>query len=181
LGLTPQELEPILHDQQEFLRNEFAQPPSIITRPTTYHLIPATEQLRLTQEEVEEMLEDQRELIREEEEQEQEVGGHNTPGTQHQHQDQNNSIARPRSAPPLVIHPESAAAQLGLTPEEAKEVHKECTHAQEEIQQEIEAEDRVAHERKAGRNVHEAYNVTNDPDAYTVLFECNSKNSSRAD
>src|SRR6202167_2451449 len=39
LGLTPQELDPILRDQQEFLRNELAQPPPILTRPTTtsYH------------------------------------------------------------------------------------------------------------------------------------------------
>jgi len=34
LGLTPAELAPILREQQEFLRNESAQPP---TRPTAYH------------------------------------------------------------------------------------------------------------------------------------------------
>jgi hypothetical protein len=39
LGLTPEELEPILRKQQEFLRNELAQPPPTLTRSTsTYHL-----------------------------------------------------------------------------------------------------------------------------------------------
>ena len=44
LGLTPEELAPILRDQQEFLRNELAQPLPALTRPTTtYHLKPRTE------------------------------------------------------------------------------------------------------------------------------------------
>ena len=36
--------------------------------------------------------------------------------------------------------------QLGLTPEEAEEVHKECLCAQEETQKEIEEEDRSTRE-----------------------------------
>ena len=68
LGMTPEELKPILQDQQEFLRNEFAQPPPIFTRPTTYHLTPATQQLGPTAEEVEEAEEHHREWMREEEE-----------------------------------------------------------------------------------------------------------------
>ncbi|KIM76999.1 hypothetical protein PILCRDRAFT_12368 [Piloderma croceum F 1598] len=83
LGLTPEELAPILQEQQEFLnsldsmgykpeqqqhlRNELAQPPPILTRPTTTQLIPATQQLRLTQEEAEEVLQDQEEWMRDEE------------------------------------------------------------------------------------------------------------------
>jgi hypothetical protein len=61
LGLTPEELAPILHEQQEFLQNKSTQPPMILTRPTTTHWIPATEELGLTQDEVEEVLEDQKE------------------------------------------------------------------------------------------------------------------------
>jgi hypothetical protein len=95
LGITPEELAPILRDQQEFLRNELAQPPPIITRPTTYRLIPATEQLGLTQEEVEEVLEDQREWIREGEEQKQEVGRHHIAEAYHPQQNRNEGIVRP--------------------------------------------------------------------------------------
>jgi hypothetical protein len=41
LGLTPAEMAPILRQQQEFLRDELAQPPPALTRPTTtYHLKP---------------------------------------------------------------------------------------------------------------------------------------------
>jgi hypothetical protein len=52
------------------------------------------------------------------------------------------TITCPRSTPPPLIHPESATAQLRLTPEEAKEVHKECIHAQGELQREMQWEDR---------------------------------------
>jgi hypothetical protein len=39
LGITPEELAPILQDQQEFLGDELAQPPPALTRSTTtYHL-----------------------------------------------------------------------------------------------------------------------------------------------
>ena len=69
LGLTPTELAPILQEQQELMRDELAQPPPTFTKPTTNHLIPATQQLGLSPEEVEEVLEDQREWMREEEEQ----------------------------------------------------------------------------------------------------------------
>jgi hypothetical protein len=38
LGYTPEQLAPILHEQQQFLRDEMAQPPPVLTRPTTtYH------------------------------------------------------------------------------------------------------------------------------------------------
>jgi len=63
-----------------------AQPPPIVTRPTTYRLIPATKQLGLTQEKIEEVLEDQREWIREEEEQKQEVGRHHIAEAHHPQQ-----------------------------------------------------------------------------------------------
>jgi hypothetical protein len=134
LAITPEELAPILQDQQEFLQNKFAQPLPIITEPTTYHLIPATQQLGLTQEEIEEVLKDQRKWMREEEER-QEVRGCTTTET-HQPRDRNEGIMRPQSTPPPLVHPESATTQLGLTTEEATEVHNECLHAQEEIQEE---------------------------------------------
>jgi len=35
--------------------------------------------------------------------------------------------------------------QLGLIPEEAKEVYKECLCAQKEIQEEIKEEDQIIH------------------------------------
>jgi hypothetical protein len=64
------------------------------------------------------------------------------------------TVTRPRSTPPLPVHPESATAQLGLTPEEAQAVHEECIRAQEEIQREIEEEDRVRHQRMAEQDAH---------------------------
>lgn len=92
------------------------------------------------------MLEDQREWMREEKEQKQEVGGQHTARAHYQHQGLNESIACPRSVPPPLVHPNLAVAQLGLTPEEATKVHKECLHTQEEIQWEIGAEDRAVYE-----------------------------------
>ena len=46
LGLTPEELEPILRDQQEFLRNELAQPPPALTRTTSTHHLRARAELQ---------------------------------------------------------------------------------------------------------------------------------------
>src|ERR1700729_993879 len=39
LGYTPEELAPILHEQQQFLQDELAQPLHVLTKPTTtsYH------------------------------------------------------------------------------------------------------------------------------------------------
>jgi hypothetical protein len=59
--------------------------------------------------------------------------------------------------PPPLVHPDSAAAQLGLTPEEAKEVHEECIRAQEEIQEEMEEEDQVRHQRMAEQDVQDEH------------------------
>src|ERR1700689_742605 len=47
------------------------------------------------------------------------------------------TTTHPQSAPPPHVHPQLATAQLGLTPEEANEVHKEGIHAQEELQEEM--------------------------------------------
>jgi hypothetical protein len=52
------------------------------------------------------------------------------------------------------VHPESATAQLGLTPEEAVEIHKESIRAQEEIQEEIKEEDWVRRDRVAKVDAH---------------------------
>jgi hypothetical protein len=93
LGLTPKELAPILQECEN-LQIMFAQPLPILTRTTTNHLIPATEQLGLTTEEVEEVLEDQREWMREEEQRHEE-------GVETQHQqDHHNDDASTRSTPP---------------------------------------------------------------------------------
>ena len=45
LGYTPEELTPILREQQQFMRDELAQPPRILTRPatTSYHRTTRTE------------------------------------------------------------------------------------------------------------------------------------------
>ena len=75
--------------------------------------------------------------MREEEEQERHETRERTTGTRYPQQNGNKGIARLRFAPPPIVHPELATAQLGLTPEEAKEIHKECMRAQEEIQREI--------------------------------------------
>jgi hypothetical protein len=50
-----------------------------------------------------------------------------------------------------------AAAQLGLTPEKAKAVHKECICAQEEIQREFEEENQARHRHKAQQDVHDTH------------------------
>ena len=83
LGLTPAELAPILREQQEYLRDEVAQPPPTFTQPTTVHLIPATKQLGLTTEEVEEVLQDQKDWMRAEEEQRHEMSECSTTRAQH--------------------------------------------------------------------------------------------------
>jgi hypothetical protein len=84
-------------------------------------------------------------------------------------QERTTAIARPLSAPPPPVHPESATAQLGLTPEEAAEVHKECIRAQEEIQEEIEEEDRVRHDWVAKADAHpdETKRVPTHPAAHS--------------
>src|ERR1700691_5035660 len=84
---------------------------------------------------------------------------------------------RPRSIPPPFIHPKSATAQLGLTPEEAEEVHNECIRAQDEIQKEIEEEDRARRDRITEKGAHDTelplpehptYDTTSDHDAHVV-------------
>jgi hypothetical protein len=67
------------------------------------------------------------------------------------------TIAHPQSASPPLIHPESATALLGLTPKEAAEVHLRCIRAQQEIQKEIEEEERVWRQQKAERDVHNTH------------------------
>jgi len=64
------------------------------------------------------------------------------------------TTTRPRSASPPHVHPQSATAQLGLTPEEAEEVHYECIRAQDEIRREIEEEEQARREQKAEQDAH---------------------------
>jgi hypothetical protein len=63
-------------------------------------------------------------------------------------QEQTTTTAHPQFAPPPFIHLDSAAAQLGLTLEEAMEAHEECIRTQEEIQREIKEEDRLRCQQK---------------------------------
>ncbi|KIM77113.1 hypothetical protein PILCRDRAFT_12291 [Piloderma croceum F 1598] len=89
LGLTPKELAPILQECEN-PQIAFAQPPLILTRTTTNHPIPPTEQLGLTAEEVEELLEDQREWMREEEQRHKEGVETQHPTETHHHQGEQN-------------------------------------------------------------------------------------------
>jgi hypothetical protein len=191
LGLTPEELMPILHDQQEFLRDKLAQPPPALTRPTTtYHLKAQTEphpnpnslspqqeatRLGITPEELavigEDSIHKQIEWIAkdkakwreheekrwqgkagEDSESEEKENRKRTEETERQERDETTqerttTTTHPRPAPPPFVHPDSAA-QLGLTLEEATEVHEERIRAQEEIQGEIEEEDRLWRQRR---------------------------------
>jgi hypothetical protein len=177
LGLTPEELTPILQELQqdsEYLQYEHAQPLPNLTRPTI-HVNSATTQLGLITEDIADILEDQEQWLREEGERRYDSGGHNIAGTHHCQQQGRNDIARPQSTPPPFVHPESTATQLRLTPEEAKEVQEECIRAQEEIRQEMEVDDRATREWKAKRDIHEAYDTTNDPDTSTMSFGCDSE------
>src|ERR1700722_17937273 len=103
LGLTPEELTPILQDQQheyqqEELEYEAAQPPLYFTH--TIHPESTAAQLGLSMEEMEEVLEDQREWMRQEEEEEQRYweARHTTAGTPNQ-QDHHNDDTRPPPPP----------------------------------------------------------------------------------
>jgi hypothetical protein len=102
LGLTPEELTPILREQQQIMRDELAQPPPILTRTpttTTTHLIPPTQELGLTKEEVEEVIQDQEDWLREEE-MRQEMGEYTVEVTHHQQREQDENNAGARSPPP---------------------------------------------------------------------------------
>jgi hypothetical protein len=79
-----------------------------------------------------------------------------------------------RSAPPPLLHPESATARLGLTPEETREVHEECLRVQREIQEEMDKEDRIARERETKRDVHDAHPpLEHHADSTRKLFKLN--------
>jgi hypothetical protein len=108
LGLTSDELTPILQDQQrEYQRHkleyEAAQPPLCFA--DTIHLDSAAAQLGLSMEDMEEILEDQREWMRQEEEEEQRYreARHTTAGTSDQEHHYNNN-ASARSTPPPLKH-----------------------------------------------------------------------------
>jgi hypothetical protein len=92
-----------------------------------------------------------------------------------------------QSAPPPFIHPESATTQLRLTPEEAREVHEECIHAQREIQEEMDREDRATREWTTEQDTHnthpppfkhDTHNTMNDHDTYAMLIEQCGESSS---
>jgi hypothetical protein len=103
LGLTPEDLKPILWHQQEHLLDEFAQPPPISTKPII-HPSSSAAQLGLTSEDMEEVLADQIEWMREEEEQEQRAEGHTIAEEAHQQQDHNRDNGGMQPLFPLLRH-----------------------------------------------------------------------------
>jgi hypothetical protein len=224
LGYTPEQLAPILREQQQFLlAEELAQPPRVLTRPatTSYHRTTRIEanpnpavytrpqqeaaELGIGPEELaaisEQAVREQAEWLAKEEaewrnrEEERWRGEWGTDRehaeeeteeaeTQEQHEHDarqvHTTVMRPRSTPPPHVHPQSATAQLGLTPEEAEEVHNECIRAQEEIRKETEEEDRARRERIAEQGTHDThpplpehptYDTTSDHDAHVVSLE----------
>src|ERR1700691_4165673 len=203
LGYTQDQLAPILREQQQFLlAEELAQPPRVLTRPTTtsYHRTTRIEatpnpvlyarpqqeaaKLGISLEDLaaisEQAIRDQAEWLakdeaewknREEErwrggqgadrENTGEEKGEETEEAERREQREHGTrrvhtptVTRPPSASPPHVHPQSATAQLGLTPEEAEEVHDECIRAQDEIQREIEEEEQARRERKAEQDTH---------------------------
>src|SRR6202050_386474 len=211
LGYTPEQLAPILREQQQFLlAEELAQPLPVLTRPTTrYHRTTRIEtqpdpafytrpqqeaaQLGISPEELAAIAKDEakwreREGDRWRGEQRtdngttERDGGERveiTEGIQEREQEtrKTHTTIRPRYTSPPHVHLQSATAQLGLTPEEAEEVHNECIRAQDEIRKEIEEEDRARRERIAEQGVHDThpplpehptYDTTSDHDAYVV-------------
>jgi hypothetical protein len=113
LGLTPEELAPILQECEN-LQSVFAQPPPILTGTTTNHPIPATAQLGLTKDEIEEVLEDQEEWMREEEEQEQRESGHTMAEETHQQQQGRDDDVDARTAPPPLEYTHSTVSHLEM-------------------------------------------------------------------
>ncbi|KIM75664.1 hypothetical protein PILCRDRAFT_13438 [Piloderma croceum F 1598] len=83
-------------EQQQYIRDKPAQPPPILTRPTTTHLIPATQQLGLTQEETEEVPQDQEDGMGDEERWE-EKGEYTTEVTHHQQRDRHDGAPLPNT------------------------------------------------------------------------------------
>jgi hypothetical protein len=225
LGYTPEQLAPILREQQQFLlAEELAQPPPALTRHTTrYHRTTRIEtqpdpafyarpqqeaaQLGISPEELaaisEESIREQNEWLAKDEAKWREREGdrwrgeqrtdnetterdggervETTEGIQEREHEtrQTHTTTRPRSASPPHVHPQSATAQLGLTPEEAKEVHYECIRAQDEIRREIEEEEQARRERKAEQDAHAhvpppghlAYDTENHGDMPVASYE----------
>jgi hypothetical protein len=191
---------PILQEQQEFLRNELAQPLPTLTRTTNTHhlraqaepqpkptlLSPQQEAARLgiTPEELatigEDSIREQAEWIakdeakwkerkemrwwgevREVREDRERGGQENRKGAEEVEQQEwdettqeDTTIEHPQSAPPPPAHLIPATQQLGLTPEEAQEVHNKCVRTQKEIQREFEEEDQVRRDRIAKADAH---------------------------
>ena len=101
LGLTLAEMAPILQEQRELMRDEYAQPPPISARPTI-HPGSAAARLGVTPEEMGEILADQEEWMREEQEQEQGAGGYTwTEENHHQQQVRDDETDAQTPPPPL--------------------------------------------------------------------------------
>jgi hypothetical protein len=216
LGYTPEQLMPILCEQQQFLQDKFAQPLPTLTRPTTtYHLRAWAEpqpnptllspqqeatQLGITPEELAMISEDsirkQVEWIAKDEaewrehkekrwwgevREDREIGEWENweraevaePQERDKTTQENTTTASPRFAPPPPVHPESATAQLELTPEEAQAIHEECLRAQEELHREMDQDYHITRERWIKRDVHQP-----TPQAYEMPNETHQATSS---
>ena len=98
---------------------------------------------------------------------------------QHPQQNQNKGIACLQCTHPPLIHPESVTAQLGLTTEEAEEVHRECICTQENLQVEMDWGDRIWHKQVTKQETHahiqpykhQVHNMMNDHNMHTMLFK----------
>ena len=104
LGLTSAEMAPILQEQRELMRDEYAQPPPISALPII-HPGSTAARLGVTPEEMEEILADQEEWMREEEEQEERAGGYTwAEETQQQQQGRDNTDTRTLPPPLKYTH-----------------------------------------------------------------------------
>jgi hypothetical protein len=72
---------------------------------------------------------------------------------EHETRQRTPTTTRSRSAPSPPLHPGSTTAQLGLTTEQANEVHERCTHAQE-TQRESQREEHERTAERGARNTH---------------------------
>jgi hypothetical protein len=166
LSLTLKDLKPILQHQEQYLLDEYAQPPLISAKPIIHPDSSAT-QLGLTPEDIEEVLTHQEECMREQEEQEWRTGRHTIVEQTHYQCDQHNDEAGGQTpCSPLEHHMDSTAnghdtpvalfepndkldvvvARTGFMEDDIRQlVHKLVTHGNtngnwaEEVEEEINA------------------------------------------
>jgi hypothetical protein len=148
-----------------------------ITRSTHIHPNSSAAQLGLTPSDLEPILQDQREYLQNEYAQ--------PPANQATSYHHNTRIKTPPNLA-LETQPQTATEQLGLTPEEAREVHEECIRAQREIQEEMAKEDQVAREWMIERDTRptpledDTHGTVKDDNVHVVLFQHRSESDDGA-